>query len=292
MIDVNLIDWNEAWKKPEGDESKIPGTPSNCGRRWNDPNRCKRFNDAVKENNWAASAQRIQAMDIVPSSRILDVGAGPGTLAIPLAGIAAHITAVEPSKGMLDCLFENIRESGIRNIMVVPKKWEEVDIRNDLNPPYDIVFASYSLGFSDLREALMKMDAVSSKYVYIFWFADMRSPWQRNYSEIWEKLFGVPAPSATKPNIIFNLLQQMGIYANVEVTKEESVHTYGDFEEAVADQKEGLNLTTPLQDRILREFLNTRLKREDGSWVHRETSHRVKIWWKKEFYSALHKVLE
>ena len=33
MIDVNTIDWNEAWKKPEGEEGKNKGFIC-CGRRW------------------------------------------------------------------------------------------------------------------------------------------------------------------------------------------------------------------------------------------------------------------
>lgn len=281
MIDVNNIDWNEAWKRPDGEEGIKQGFIG-CGRRWTDPVRCKRFNEAMKEGNWTASRERIAAMDITPLSRILDVGAGPGTLAIPLSKIAAHVTAVEPSGGMLECLMENIKEEGISNITVVPKKWEDVNIAKDLCMPYDVVIGSYSLGFPDLREGLKKMDEVSSKYVYIFWFADMVSPWQKNYSEIWEKLYGVPCSKSRKPNIIFNLLNQMGIYSNVEVTVEESVHRFPSIDEAVMDQKEGLNLTTVEQEEILRNYLASKLQYEYGSYVMREKSHRAKIWWKKE----------
>ncbi|NLV27113.1 MAG: class I SAM-dependent methyltransferase [Methanomicrobiales archaeon] len=281
MVDVNAIDWNEAWKKPDKEEGKKAGFIS-CGRRWNDPARCRRFSDAMKEDDWAGSMSRIHSMDIHPHSRVLDVGAGPGSLAIPLAKTVAHVTAVEPSKGMVTCLRENIAEAGIFNITFVPKKWEDVDINSDLDTPYDIVVASYSLGFPDLQDGLKKMNEASSKYVYIFWFADMRSPWQRNYSEIWEELYGVPVPTGKKPNIVFNLLNQMGIFANIEVTKEESVHKYATFDDAVADQKEGLNLKTEKQEQVLRKYLEKKLKREDGKFVHREISHRAKIWWEKE----------
>ena len=286
-MDVNTIDWNEAWKKPDGDEGKKLGFIS-CGKRWNDQERCRRFNVAMKEDNWASSRERIRAMNIQPTSLILDVGAGPGTLAIPLSRISAHVTAVEPSPGMLECLYENIREEHISNISIVPKNWEDVSITEDLTAPYDVVVASYSLGFPDLREGLLKMHEVSRSYVYIFWFADMMSPWQRNYTEIWEQLYGIPCPSGTKPNIIFNLLQQMGIYANVEVTKEENVHRYASIDEAVRDQKEGLNLTTPEQESVLREYLTSKLQYENGKYVNREMSHRAKIWWKKDEYIFLH----
>jgi len=131
MVDVNLIDWNDAWKKPDGEEGKKKGFIS-CGRRWTDPDRCRRFSEAMKEGNWAGSRARISAMDIRENFRILDVGPGPGTLAIPLANIAAHVTAVEPSEGMLACLRENVSYAGVPNIDIVPKKWEEVDIKQDL----------------------------------------------------------------------------------------------------------------------------------------------------------------
>jgi hypothetical protein len=279
MLDVNNIDWNEAWKKPEGEEAKNQGFVS-CGRRWMDPERCRRYNNMMKEGDWASAKGRIESMDINKDSRILDIGAGPGTLSIPLSRLVSHVTAVEPSEGMRICLNENIREEGIKNIDVIPKNWEDVDINGDLNIPYDIVVASYSLGFPDLREGLRKMDQASAKYVYIFWFADMISPWQKQYGEIWEKLYGVPRKPGNKPNIIYNLLQQMGIYANVEVTEEESVHKFNSIEEAVTDQKEGLNLTTAEQERILRDYLLTKLVPEDGKFIMKNDSFRAKIWWR------------
>ena len=281
MIHVNEIDWNEAWKKPDNTEGQKQGFIS-CGRRWKDPDRCRRFNASMKKDDWAASEGRIQAMDIQPTSRILDVGAGPGTLTIPMAGIARHVTAVEPSEGMLACLHDNIIEKGYDNITVVPKKWENVDISTDLSAPFDIVVASYSLGFPDLREGLQKMNDASGRYVYIFWFADMMSPWQRRYAGIWEELFGIPLPPGRKPNIIFNLLHQMGIFANVEITKEESIQHYMSIEEAIADQREGLNLTTPDQDEVLKQFLLSKLQYEDGIFKLRDNSYRAKIWWRKE----------
>ncbi|PKL59658.1 MAG: class I SAM-dependent methyltransferase, partial [Methanomicrobiales archaeon HGW-Methanomicrobiales-4] len=203
MIDVNAIDWNNAWKKPESESSKKKGFLT-CSDRWSDPDRCRKFSHSIRENNFATSQARIQALKISPESRVLDVGAGPGTLALPLAGMVRSVTAVEPSECMRACLNETIHELDIKNITVLPKLWEDVDISKDLAPPYDVVVASYSLGFPDLREGLLKMDEASGSYVYIFWFADMISPWQKNHGEIWEELYGIPIKMYQKPNIIFN----------------------------------------------------------------------------------------
>ena len=281
MINVNEIDWNEAWKKPKSSCTRNKGILT-CTDRWSDPDRCKKFSQSIRENNWAASRARISAMEIDPDVRILDIGAGPGTLAVPLAGMVRHVTAVEPSECMRDCLNETINELGIQNISVVPKHWEDVNLTEDLTPPYDVVVASYSLGFPDLREGLHKMEQASCSYVYIFWFADMVSPWQKNYGDIWEKLYKIPFENGKKPNIIFNLLHQMGIYANVEVTKDEHVQRFLSITEAVQDQGAGLNLKTQEQYDILRDYLVTRLEREGDEYVMRSIFPQAKIWWKKD----------
>ena len=266
MTDISEIDWNEAWKNP-GEGRGGTGEFVTCLERWSDPERCRKFNRMAKADNWKESWARIHAMHITAESRVLDIGAGPGTLTIPLAGIARHVTAVEPAPGMVDCLRANIQESGIRNIDILQKKWEDVNLLTDLGCPYDVVVASYSLGVPDLKDALLKMDAASGKYVYIFWFADMQSPWRRNYGEIWEQLFGVPTREKQRPNILFNLLNQNGIYANVEVTKEDMVTRFSSIEEAVADQSTGLKLKTEEQVSVLRDFLVRTLQPEDGRYA-------------------------
>ncbi|MBP2134022.1 ubiquinone/menaquinone biosynthesis C-methylase UbiE [Methanomicrobium sp. W14] len=279
MIDISDIDWNFAWNNPGPGHS---GNITKCTDRWTDIKRCRRFNESAKEDNYRKSQARINAMDVTRDSVILDVGAGPGTLAVPLSKIARRVTAVEPTPGMLECLRENIRESGIDNIDIVEKRWEDIDPKTDLMPEYDIVVASYSLGFPDLMEALLKMNEVSRKYVYIFWFADMQSPWRKNYAEIWEPLFGVPARKNNPPNIVFNLLNQAGIYANIEVSKEEQITKFRSLDDAVGDQGAGLKLKDDTQYEILRNYLRKKLCREDGGYALKTVSYQSKIWWDKE----------
>ncbi len=281
MIDIADIDWNEAWTNP-GPDRKRDDEFVTCLDRWSDTGRCRKFNHMAKAENWKKSWARIRAMNVTPATEVLDIGAGPGTLAVPLSSIVRHVTAVEPSEGMIGCLNENIREAGIQNIAIVPKKWEDVDPAADLGHRFDIVVASYSLGVPDLRDALEKMNEVTERYAYIFWFADMQSPWRRKYGEIWEQLFGVPHRDVRRPNVIFNLLNQIGIYANIEVSKGKHASRFSSIDEAVADQYEGLKLKTREQEAVLRNFLEQRLRFEDGSYVLDGTTYEAKIWWEKE----------
>ena len=52
-------------------------------------------------------------------STVIDVGAGSGRWAIPIAKIAKCITAVEPSDIMLSMLRENIATANLNNIRIM-----------------------------------------------------------------------------------------------------------------------------------------------------------------------------
>ena len=281
MVDINTIDWNEVWKDEVHDKKKR-GPFASCVERWSDRERCRKFSLMAQKGNWKRSRDRIAAMTLSPGFRVLDIGAGPGTLAIPLAGMVKHVTAIEPSEGMRECLLENIRAQGVRNITIIGKKWEEIDPSKELAPSYDVVVASYSLGVPDLKDALLKMNAVTGRYAYIFWFADLASPRKATYAEIWEELYGTVLPEERKPNIIINLLNQLGIYANVEISRVRHTRRFTSLDEAVSEEQQDLNLTTPAQIRILRRFLAEKLRSDAGGYVMDRTSRHAKIWWEKE----------
>lgn len=58
-----------------------------------------------------------------PGETWLDVGAGAGRYALPLARVAREVIALDPSAGMLASLEEQRREHGIDNIRVVHARW-------------------------------------------------------------------------------------------------------------------------------------------------------------------------
>jgi SAM-dependent methyltransferase len=60
----------------------------------------------------------VQASDVV-----LDVGAGGGRLALPLALETREVIALDSSPGMLDVLREGMLEHGIDNVRVVQGRW-------------------------------------------------------------------------------------------------------------------------------------------------------------------------
>ena len=58
----------------------------------------------------------------------LDIGAGGGRYALPLARRVREIVAVDPSGAMLGVLREGMHEHGIANVRVVEGRWPSVDL--------------------------------------------------------------------------------------------------------------------------------------------------------------------
>jgi CTP:molybdopterin cytidylyltransferase MocA/SAM-dependent methyltransferase len=62
-----------------------------------------------------------------PSETWLDVGAGAGRFALPLAKAVREVIAVDPSEGMLAALREIGSEHGIANVRTIAARWPMVD---------------------------------------------------------------------------------------------------------------------------------------------------------------------
>ncbi len=60
---------------------------------------------------------------VTPDDTVLDIGAGGGRYALPLALHAREVVAVEPSEAMRSVLAEGMAEHGIDNIRVVETTW-------------------------------------------------------------------------------------------------------------------------------------------------------------------------
>jgi SAM-dependent methyltransferase len=62
---------------------------------------------------------------IRPSETVLDIGAGGGRYALPLALEAHEVIAIDPSEGMLNVLRAGMAEHQISNVRVVKGRWPE-----------------------------------------------------------------------------------------------------------------------------------------------------------------------
>jgi ubiquinone/menaquinone biosynthesis C-methylase UbiE len=223
----------------------------------------------------------IRGTAITADSRILDIGSGPGTLAIPFASRVGHVTAIEPAEGMCSVMQEKMAEHGVTNIDIVQKRWEDVDVAADLHPPYDVVIASFSLGMSDIRAAIEKMMLASSRYVYLYHFAGPTS-WDRQRHDLWPRLHGREYQPGPKSDVLYNVLYQMGIYPNVSTFPLVHNQRYSNLEEAMRTLAPQAQAETEEQKEILREYLRGVMREEGGELALPGSSVRVKMWWEKD----------
>ena len=274
MIDaIEERDWNELWKKAMQNSSFRKRRTRDTAEYWD--KRAKGFNESIKSNDRAE--QILAKLDIARDDTVLDIGAGPGTLAIPLAKRVKHVTAIDPSKAMLACLKENAVHAGLSNITCINKRWEDVAIRSDI-AGHEIVIASHSLAMEDIQEAVSKMHDVAKRYVYLFTFAGGRF-W--DYDALWPILFGEEFRPGPDYILLYNVLYDMGIYANVEITKLEHKRRYSNLDEAVEQWMDNLDVSSSEAEGVIRAYLSEKLIEEAGALWSKQEMCSAMIWWRK-----------
>ncbi|WP_421909056.1 class I SAM-dependent methyltransferase [Methanolacinia petrolearia] len=278
-MDCNYIDWNEVWKQKYEKNIKSRGI-GDCASIWDSKEKAKGFL-ARSKNNPDRIREFVDLLGPDKECSILDVGAGPGTLAVPLAELSGHVTAVEPSKGMADVMADYAAERGVSNLDIVRKKWEDVDPGMDLKESYDIVFASHSLGMPDIRESIEKMISVASGKICLFWFAGITA-WEQRMTDLWPDLYKKEYSCGPKADVLFNLLYSMNLYPNVEPGLFTSDSVYPDYDTAFHDFKEQFKLSTPEQESILNNYLKKSLVKENCHFLFPGVTTGIRLWWEVE----------
>jgi SAM-dependent methyltransferase len=273
---VEQISWNDVWHARM--QQRKSSAARECADIWADVEAARRYWQAVSETNEEHRRCGVESIPAGRDSRILDVGAGPGNMSIPLAERAEWVTAVEPAAGMAAVLEEKARERGLSNIRCIRKRWEDVDILSDLDAPYDVVIASYSLGMMDLSAAIAKMIRASRGSVHLYWFAGV-TQWENLYRDLWPRLHGRPYHSGPKADVLFNVLYQMGVYPNMTVFPYRSVLRFDSMEDALEEMGRRTGVSDPRHSGPLRELLASRLETTDNGFVLTHAATCVKLWW-------------
>jgi len=276
-----IINWDELWKATHAGGFQHHG--KDLAAHWD--SRARVFNKRVMKNSMRSNSQ-VAILGLTSSETVLDVGAGTGRLALPMARLAKSVTALDQSAGMLACLQENMAAEGIENISCIQKSWQDVSL--DELEPHDVVLSSNSLGVYDLKEALSKMDALAKRAVYIFTFSDGKRDdgfrqFLRESKVERDGGHGRHGKHEAGPAgylVIYNLLADMGILADIKIMNWQSDEHYASLDEAVAEWKQ-MHEVPAEREPDLQEFLSLRMvKDEKGLCLHR--SHKqVLISWQK-----------
>jgi protein-L-isoaspartate(D-aspartate) O-methyltransferase len=95
-------------------------------------------------------ARMLQELRLLPTDRVLEVGAGSGFMACLLAGLAGDVTSLEINAVLADQARENLRQAGVDNARVLHADGS-VGLAQD--GPYDAIVLSGSV--AELPQALL-----------------------------------------------------------------------------------------------------------------------------------------
>ena len=268
-----ITNWNELWRELVEVRSCDRHRRFEAGES-RDPwaNRAHRFLRGVNER-WKEpdSSRDFILSQIDVNATVLDIGAGVGAWSMMLAGNVRSVTALDPSTAMLTVLRENMLEQGMTNISIVQGTWPETDVE-----PHDFSLCSHAMyGCADLATFIHRMEACTRRRCFLVLRAPAIDSVQ---AEAAEHIWGQPLDS---PNftIAYNVLIQMGIYANVlmEDTGFWKPHVSPNLDDALQRLKRGLGLFgTDAHDEFLMDLLRRRLLWRNDGYI-----------WPKEVRSAL-----
>ncbi len=280
-MDFNEIDWNSMWQAELAGSNWKQGSSKEL---WNKraESFSKSISQAVEEEDKLDKDDYISKMlarvQVKPEWSVLDIGCGPGTLAIPLAKKAASLTALDLSSEMLKYLKINAEKSGLSNIRYLNASWQEA-LASGLPGKHDVVVASRCLMSGDMKEFISWVRSIAAHAVYVT-FPIIHLPFD------WEVYKAIGRNGKRQPPFIYfyNLLYQMGIHANVEILLSRVRVRFSSIEEAISQLQWRTDPFTAEEKARLVDFLEKKFKeqKETGALTHEGYSKWALIWWKPE----------
>lgn len=126
--------------------------------------RAKNLSGKVMDSTRGYTHEFVRRMDLAGAHSVLDIGCGPGTIALAVADRLDQVVGLDYSPVMLECMRDNADKMGLENVQTCLRAWE--DDWTDV-PGCDIVVASRSSMVPDMAQALAKMTRHARQRCYM-----------------------------------------------------------------------------------------------------------------------------
>ena len=217
-------------------------------QRWTDMIRAEHAqSDSMRRDeprpgdSWANFAQQFRAdprrtgdplvdhlrRQVTPEQVLLDVGAGGGRMALPLALSAKKVIAIEPSPSMCRVLREVAAEFDVENVEVIESGW--LDAQVPQAPRADIALCCHVLyTIQDIEPFVRKLEEHAGRVLVVMY----QAPPQSQIYPLWELVHGEPRLALPSLPEFLEVLGQLGIGPEIEVVHTERNRGFDSVETA------------------------------------------------------------
>ncbi len=155
--------WRALVRRREAQVVRVAGAATSGPGHWDQ--RAAAFDACSRAHDLEHDPLYRLLLSVVPGRRLLDIGAGAGRYAVPLAATASAVTAVEPSSGMRARLSARLDEERRDNVRIVAGAWPDAAAAAG---HHDVALVSHAIygaadlvGFLDALEAAAPLRVVA-----------------------------------------------------------------------------------------------------------------------------------
>lgn len=247
------IDWQMLWRQSRARKS----WKSKDSREWGE--KAESFAGRVRDSAFVDLF--LKHIELDQDMTVLDVGCGPGTLAIPIARQVRQVTAIDYSAGMLTLLEQEADRQQIDNVRALTCAWEDDWAAMGIGR-HDVAIASRSMNIVDLKGGLEKLDSHAASRVYVV-ERIAPSPFDP------DAFSAIGRPFSSGPDYIYtvNMLYRLGIHPRIEQIELASEMRFANIDRAMQNYRWMFRDLTAKEERLLENFLRKRIVRQETDHI-------------------------
>ena len=211
-----------------------------------------------------------------PNDTLMDVGAGGGRLALPLALHCRGVVAVEPSASMASVLQQQAQESGINNVSLAQSSWEDAQVE-----PADLVLCSHVVYvIRKIDPFIRKLDSHARQRVVIVVY---NAPPQSQIYPLWQRIHGRERLALPSLHQLLEVLEELGIDPQVDELPPQPPRGYDTMKQAVEQLNRRLYLAPGSPEAArLEQLLPEMLVETDGVLQIKDATplRPSLVWWR------------
>lgn len=203
----------------------------------------------------------------------LDVGAGFGALALPLAARVERVTTLEPSPPMAAALRRALARSGVVNVTVVEARWEDVEVE-----PHDVVVCAHVGPLLGRGSPLLGALPRTARRAFVLVQDAPGGDDKFFFSELYPRFLGRPYARSRCPADTLDVLPELGLRSVPVAIEYRSDQPFESLEDACDFWMTYMSLEGERARDALRAFLAPRLVPDGDGWLAPFRKRATVVW--------------